>query len=102
MRAASGPVRAEPMMRMMMMGGHKTHGPISNGKPPARQPPHVRSCSPLGQPGPAPADEVPGFQSICPRVLARHVMDAIATMRCSGRGHAALRHTTLLAKDDAS
>jgi hypothetical protein len=35
MRAASDPVRAEPMMRMMMMHGSKTHSVMSNGKPPS-------------------------------------------------------------------
>jgi hypothetical protein len=32
MRAASGPVGAEPMMRMMMKGA-ETHEDMSNGKP---------------------------------------------------------------------
>lgn len=34
MRAAIGPVRAVPMMRMMMMNRAEPHGLMSNGKSP--------------------------------------------------------------------
>jgi hypothetical protein len=37
MRVAIEPVRAEPMMRMVVMEGRE-HGPISNEKAPRRQP----------------------------------------------------------------
>jgi hypothetical protein len=38
MRMAIEPVRAEPMMRMVVMNEHKEHGFISSDKAPRRQP----------------------------------------------------------------